>query len=96
MIELGRRVKDLVTGIEGIAVGRCEYLNGCVQIYIRPKAKKTGEEVEGIWADDIQVKDLGPGVTSTIKSNIKKKEKEKVKNGPGGPKSFAPPGSYRS
>ena len=32
MIKLGDKVKDSITGISGIAIARCEYLYGCVQI----------------------------------------------------------------
>ena len=37
MILLGSQVKDKVTGFEGIAVSRIEYLSGCVQYGVRPR-----------------------------------------------------------
>jgi len=61
MIKLGRKVKDVVTGLEGIATGRAEYFNGCVQIFIEPKVNKDGE-VKGRWVDEVQVKDVGLGI----------------------------------
>lgn len=39
MIKLGNKVRDKVTGFEGIATGRVEYLTGCTQIGITPPAK---------------------------------------------------------
>lgn len=39
MIRLGNKVRDKVTGFEGIATGRVEYLTGCQQIGITPPAK---------------------------------------------------------
>ena len=48
MIELGQKVKDKVTGFNGIAVARIEYLNGCKQILVMPKmaTPKKGETQE--------------------------------------------------
>jgi len=44
-IKLGQKVKDIVSGVTGIAVSRCEYLNGCVQYGVCPKIK-LGKESE--------------------------------------------------
>lgn len=38
MVTLGDRVKDPVTGIEGIAYGRISYLQGCDRIMIQEPA----------------------------------------------------------
>jgi hypothetical protein len=35
-IQLGDRVKDLVTGFTGVVTARCEYINGCVQFGVSP------------------------------------------------------------
>lgn len=43
-IELGDRVKDGLSGWEGIAAGRYEYLNGCVRIGIAGKDKDGAPE----------------------------------------------------
>jgi hypothetical protein len=40
MIKLGQKVKDKVTDFTGIAVSRIEFLNGCVQVEVMPKASK--------------------------------------------------------
>jgi len=37
MIKLGSKVRDNITGFEGIAVARTEWLYGCVRILIEPK-----------------------------------------------------------
>jgi len=39
-IKLGVRVKDIVTGFEGIAVERCMFLDGTVSIGIRARSDK--------------------------------------------------------
>ena len=43
MIQLGGRVKDKVSGFEGIAVARTEWLYGCIRIEVQAKVKKNGE-----------------------------------------------------
>lgn len=62
MIPLGSRVQDRVTGFEGIAVARIVYLNGCVQICIKPPVME-GKMLAGEYVDDAQVVIIGPGVT---------------------------------
>jgi hypothetical protein len=52
MITLGQKVKDKITGFTGIAITRCEYLNGCVQYCVKPKLDKNGKIQEGEWFDD--------------------------------------------
>lgn len=39
-IKLGTKVIDKVTGFEGIATSRVEYINGCIQYGVTPKVKK--------------------------------------------------------
>jgi hypothetical protein len=38
-IKLGSKVRDIVTGYEGIATGRIEYINGCIQYGISAACK---------------------------------------------------------
>lgn len=52
MFKLGEKLRDRVTGFEGIATCRTEYLNGCIQYSLTPKAKKTADKYpEGISLD---------------------------------------------
>lgn len=76
MIQLGEKVRDTVTGFEGIAVARLEYLNGCVQYCVQPPAKDNKVE-EGTWVDEAQLQAVGVGVTV-------------AKRGTGGPVPNAP------
>lgn len=41
-IALGDRVKDRITGFQGIAVARTEWLYGCVRITVQPE-KRDGD-----------------------------------------------------
>ena len=84
-IRLGQKVRDLVTGLEGIVTGRCEYLNGCVQYHLKPTLDKDGKTVDGDWIDITQLEVVGQGLV----------REESGAWIPGGPVMEAPPGSYR-
>ncbi len=78
-IELGQKVKDVVTGFSGIATARVEYLNGCVQILVAPKMvipKKGETEVypTSTYVDVEQLRVVGKG-------KIKLIEREKPSGG---------------
>jgi hypothetical protein len=47
---LGKRVRDVVSGLEGVAASVCFDLYGCVQIAVTPPAKDGKLEV-GNWFD---------------------------------------------
>lgn len=55
MVKLGTKVKDALTGFEGIAIGRSEYLYGCHQVLIKPQELKDGKPIEGEWVDEQRV-----------------------------------------
>ena len=65
MIELGKQVKDIVTGFSGIATARVEYLNGCVQYCVKPKMTKkdNGKVPDGYYFDEKQLVVIGNGVS---------------------------------
>lgn len=42
-IKLGDKVRDKISGYEGIAVARCEFINGCVQYTVARKLKSNQE-----------------------------------------------------
>lgn len=52
MIKLGSLVKDSLTGLSGIAIARCEYLNGCVSVEVQPKGIKDGKPLPATWVDE--------------------------------------------
>ena len=53
--ELGDKVKDNVSGLEGIATGRLEYLNGCVQYGVSGAVGKDGKIPETVYIDHTQL-----------------------------------------
>lgn len=58
MIKLGDKVKDKISGLEGIVVSRIEYLNGCVQYGVMPKMKKGATELLSWNIDEAQLVSL--------------------------------------
>ena len=62
MIKLGQRVKDLVSGLEGIATAKVEYLNGCVQFYVEPPVDRDGKHIKGTYVDVDQLEVVDEGI----------------------------------
>lgn len=53
--KLGDKVKDTISGFDGIVTGRFEYLNGCVRLNIEPDhLDKDGKRIEGCVIDEPQ------------------------------------------
>jgi hypothetical protein len=51
-IELGDRVKDKISGFEGVATGIADYISGCRQIAVSPKVSADNKLEDGRWFDD--------------------------------------------
>lgn len=49
-IKLGSTVRDTITGFTGIAIRRCDHLNGNVQYAVQPKGKD-GSYPEAVFLD---------------------------------------------
>lgn len=62
-ITLGQKVKDKVTGYEGIATARVEYLNGCVQYCVKPKVGADGKMPDPEYIDVQQLEVVEDGVS---------------------------------
>lgn len=50
-IEFGKRYRDKITGYEGVATAKTQYMNGCCQTCLESPAKP-GEEPKSFWFDD--------------------------------------------
>lgn len=55
-IGLGQKVRDTVSGFQGIAVCRHIYLNGCARISVQPPVDKEGKLPELATFDEPQLK----------------------------------------
>ena len=53
--ELGDKLRDTVSGLEGVAVARTEYMNGCTQYQVLPKMKKGTTEMPSWHIDEEQL-----------------------------------------
>lgn len=62
MFKLGQKLRDRVTGFEGIATSRLEYLNGCIQYGIKPQAAADGKMPDSCWIDEEQLELVDEGI----------------------------------
>jgi len=60
--ELGLQAKDIITGTEGVLVGRCQYLFGCNQYGIAPRVLKDGKRLDTEWFDEGRIIISGDGI----------------------------------
>jgi len=51
MIELGSRVRDMITGFEGVAIARSEWLHGLLRFAVQSTVLKDNRPVEEVWFD---------------------------------------------
>lgn len=75
-VKLGSLVRDQVTGLEGIATSRTEYLNGCVQYGVSPKAKEDGTLPDAMGFDWQRVEVVGDGVAASYEQNKESQTRE--------------------
>jgi hypothetical protein len=54
-IKLGDKVRDKITGLEGIATGRFEWLYGCIRFAVQPSILHEGKPVEPSTFDQDQL-----------------------------------------
>ena len=56
MIKLGDRVRDTISGYEGIVTARSAYLNGCVSFCVAAeKLNKDGAVPDAVWFDEQRI-----------------------------------------
>jgi hypothetical protein len=51
-MKIGQTVRDRITGFCGTVIGAVEYITGCRQFQLQPKAKAEGDFVEARWLDE--------------------------------------------
>lgn len=64
MIQLGQKVRDKITGFEGTATSKVEYINGCIQFGIKP-ISTDGKMPNTEYIDDQQLEVIDEGVSIT-------------------------------
>jgi hypothetical protein len=76
---LGARVRDTITGYEGIITARTEFINGCKRYAVQSEnLDKDGKIVEPCWLDEEQLVAKGKPLALTQRPT-------------GGPRPDAPP-----
>jgi hypothetical protein len=66
--QLGDKIRDVITGLEGIMVCRSEWLNKCVRVTIQPQEAKDGKPVDSYCCDIEQVEVIKRGAFEVKKS----------------------------
>lgn len=62
-MRIGDRIRDKVSGFQGIATGLTEYLNGCRQFLVSPETLGAkGEPIKGQWIDEQTLEVVEGGV----------------------------------
>ena len=56
-IKLGQKVKDSITGFEGIVVAKAEYLDGCIRYQVQPQQLPDGKSIDTEWIDEQRLTD---------------------------------------
>ncbi|KKK67279.1 hypothetical protein LCGC14_2955660 [marine sediment metagenome] len=54
-VKLGQRVRDTISGNEGTAVARTEWLYGCVRVVVQPEGSKDGCPYDVFNVDEPQL-----------------------------------------
>jgi len=59
-LRAGIKVKDKVSGAEGIITSRVQRLNGCLQYVVHPKYNDEGKKIDTFYADfeDLEILDM--------------------------------------
>ena len=83
-IEMGAKVRDVITGLEGTVVGRHEFITGCRQYGVVSTAEKNETGNHGNY-DENRLEVIGP-----VKKLVSEEKKEKTYN-EGGPATEALP-----
>ena len=88
-MKLGKKVVDNITGFKGTVTGRVEYLTGCRQYLVAPKAQgnKYGDSV---WLDEDRLISKSFGTTGFTGFTGYAGKSLKAKT-PGGPQEFEAP-----
>ncbi len=55
MIKLGSKVRDTISGFEGIATGYLTWMYGCNRVCIEPQALHEGKPIDHLWFDEQRV-----------------------------------------
>jgi len=54
-LELGSKVKDIISGYKGIIVARSEWVTGCKRYGVQAEACKDSKPIDEQWFDEVRL-----------------------------------------
>ncbi len=81
-VEIGDIARHTITGFEGVADAKIEYLTGCDQFRLQPQSLKDGKTADAQWFD------------VNVLKVVKKQAFKRCANSDGGPSAIVPARSY--
>lgn len=60
-IDFGDKVQDIVTGFEGVVIGKNAWMTGCEQCAVQPCVIKDGKLSDATWFDHTRLKVIKKG-----------------------------------
>ena len=66
MIEFGKTYRDIVTGFEGICTGMVEWMYGCKQYILSPKAENASKKESSSIFFEKQLEEIDAGISDKI------------------------------
>ena len=70
MIEFGKTYRDMVTGFEGICTGMIEWLYGCKQYILSPKAESTSKKETSSSFFEKQLEFVDDGISAKVEPPV--------------------------
>ncbi len=80
MINLGDKVKDTITGYEGIVVADTIWLNGCLRVIVQSRELKDGVPVERQEFDTAQVELIEANVVTASRRPLSSPKQSPTRN----------------
>lgn len=65
-VNIGDRVRNRVTGFEGVVTGRTEYITGCARLIVQPQGMKDGKSYDSEYVDEPMADLLQAGALSPV------------------------------
>ena len=85
-IGLGDRVRDPISGFQGIVIGITTWLHGCIRIGVQPeKLDKDGKPSEDKWFDQSQLVLVKAGVHKPMVLGVQEAPAPEERRSSGGP-----------
>ena len=60
MVKLGDKVRDSISGFEGVATSRTEFLYGCVRVCVEPQGLHDGKPIDSQYFDEQRLCESSP------------------------------------